>query len=217
MRKLLLIISSFIAILWLTSCGEQYECYPASRISFLSTAHVDSVHFFLNEERICYEERTFNDQGWCENCDIARGIRYEGVACHVLDGVGNNILKTYSIDYIEKCREQKESCIWNAFNCKIDEKLFGKSLDSKMLKLVVYSGTEEVNITQIAFNSKNHYYIMPEVDGENCFNFPLYQPIEGYSNEYGTLDYFSRANCANGYCMSLNDPFIYREVCYEKF
>ncbi|NLB63814.1 MAG: hypothetical protein GX801_06880 [Fibrobacter sp.] len=216
MRKLLLIISSFAAILWLASCGEPLECYPASRISFLSTAHVDSVHFFLNEERICYEERTFfPDGGWCANCEEIKGIHYEGIACFVKDANALSGPKIYSIEYIEICRTQQEFCIWNAFSCDINEKQFGKSLDSKMLKLVVYSGAEEVNITQVAFNSKNHYYIMPEVDGENCFNFSE-ETVIGLSNVYRTPDYFSTANCANGYCVSLNERFYDPKVCYSK-
>jgi len=81
MRHLFLLIC-FIAVFLFVSCipDEEYECFPAARISFNSTSKIDSVHFFLNNEQICFQEAIINNDR-CENCEKLKGVPSKSIYC----------------------------------------------------------------------------------------------------------------------------------------
>ena len=81
MRHLFLLIC-FIALILFVSCipDEEYECFPAARIYFNSTSKIDSVHFFLNNEQICFQEAIINNDR-CENCEKRKGVPSKSIYC----------------------------------------------------------------------------------------------------------------------------------------
>ena len=139
MRHLFLLIS-FIAVFLFVGCipDEEYECFPAARIYVNSTSKIDSVQFFLNNEQICSQEESINNDK-CENCEKLKGVPSKSIYCQT--SVDNGFFSgfQYNKDAIESCFVSDDFPIWTIFECFIDEGRYKKTLDSSKLTLHLFS------------------------------------------------------------------------------
>jgi hypothetical protein len=139
MRHLFLLIC-FIALFLFVSCipGEESICFPENLIYFRTTSKIDSVHFFLNNEQICFQEVIMNN-GRCKNCKEIKGIFIEYTICQT--SVDSGFLSTlpYNQNAVDVCLVSDDFPIWTTYECTINEKLYGKTLDSSILSLHLFS------------------------------------------------------------------------------
>jgi hypothetical protein len=126
MRHLFLLIC-FIALFLFVSCipGEESICFPENLIYFRTTSKMDSVHFFLNEEQICFQEKIINNDR-CENCEKLKGVPSKSIYCQT--SVDSGFLSTlpYNQNAVDVCLVSDDFPIWTTYECTINEKLYLK-------------------------------------------------------------------------------------------
>ena len=215
MRHLFLLIC-FLALFLFVSCipDEEYECFPAARISFNSTSKIDSVHIFLNNEQICFQELIFND-GLCENCGKLKGILSEYIFCQTsVDSVFFSTLP-YDKNDDDVCFVSEDFPIWSTFDCMINEGQYGKTLDSSKLTLHLFSENVIKSIeSKTIIQSGIHYNIIAEEDTAKWYSYTQ-ETLKYYFDYYGPPEGWERKDCFDGYCVATL-PMKIKEYCYDK-
>src|SRR5690554_5231247 len=205
MRHLFLLLCFIVAFLFV-SCipDEEYECFPAARIYFNSTSKIDSVHFFLNNEQICFQEAIINNDR-CENCEKLKGVPSKSIYCQT--SVDSGFLSTlpYNKNAIYNCLVSDDFPIWTTFECSINEKLYGKTLDSSILSLHLFSENVIKSIeSKITIQSGAQYNVIAEED-----------TAKWYSYTQETLRYYFNYDCFDGYCVATL-PMVEKVACRDK-
>ena len=215
MRHLFLLIC-FIALFLFVSCipDEEYECFPAARIYFNSTSKIDSVHFFLNNEQICFQEAIINNDR-CENCEKLKGVPSKSIYCQTsVDSVFFSGLQ-YNKDAINNCLVSDDFPILTIFKCFIDEGRLKKTLDSSKLSLHVFSENVKKSIeSKITIQSGLHYDIIAKEDTAKWYSYTQ-ETLRYYFNYYGPSEGWERKDCFDGYCVVAH-PRVEKVACRDK-
>src|SRR5690554_204384 len=215
MRHLFLLIC-FIALFLFVSCipDEEYECFPAARISFNSTSKIDSVHFFLNNEQICFQEAIINNDR-CENCEKLKGVPSKSIYCQT--SVDSGFLSTlpYNQNAVDVCLVSDDFPIWTTYECTINEKLYGKTLDSSILSLHLFSENVIKSIeSKITIQSGAQYNVIAEEDTAKWYSHTQ-ETLKYYFDYYGPPEGWERKDCFDGYCVATL-PMVEKVACRDK-
>ena len=215
MRHLFLLIC-FIALFLFVSCipDEESICFPENLIYFRTTSKIDSVHFFLNNEQICFQELIFND-GLCENCGKLKGIFIEYTICQT--SVDSGFLSTlpYNQNAVDVCLVSDDFPILTIFKCFIDEGRLKKTLDSSKLSLHVFSENVKKSIeSKITIQSGLHYNIIAKEDTAKWYSYTQ-ETLRYYFNYYGPSEGWERKDCFDGYCVATL-PMVEKVACRDK-
>ena len=207
MRHLFLLLCFIVAFLFV-SCipGEESICFPENLIYFRTTSKIDSVHFFLNNEQICFQEVIMNN-GRCKNCKEIKGIFIEYTICQT--SVDSGFLSTlpYNQNAVDVCLVSDDFPIWTTYECTINEKLYGKTLDSSILSLHLFSENVIKSIeSKITIQSGAQYNVIAEED-----------TAKWYSHTQETIDIlkWNTIGCFNDFCIG-EKALPSREACYSK-
>ncbi|MDO5577616.1 MAG: hypothetical protein Q4F84_11120 [Fibrobacter sp.] len=178
-------------------CGEEYVCIESSHfvlLSTISTSDVDSVRFYLNDQRVCYEEA---NQKWVM-CKAAVD-NYSGLM----------ILKELFDTNYENCSISQENPKWTGFACTVQDSV---DIDSTRLSIWIYSkGTiNKINPTFNIFGGQQ-INVIPEQDTLKWFSFsenPALMGHEAYESPAET----ERLGCFDGFCFTLM-PAVVKSYC----
>ncbi len=207
----------FVAVAVLLGCNSydgKYECFPNIRINYMTRSDVDSVQIYLNDTRICYEKPVVVG-GKCENCSEAKGgFLEEQILCKTSKDEGYVFLSREKKN-IEQCVQSENINVWVVYECVLNEKNYGKSLDLLSLKLIDFSQKEE-NVVHVGVDlrSGNHYNVMPEQDTTEWYSYTQ-NSMRNYYDYYGPQEAWQRIGCFNGFCVA-SLPMVDKEVCYDK-
>ena len=194
MKKLLIL---FISIVFFESCGEEEsECFPGLRANYITTSDVDSVHFFLNNKRICENYNYENDdEGF---------LLYSILYRTIIDG-NDTTLIAHNDNDISKWSLSQNALIWKYYECIVDRR---DDIDSSKITLVIYSnkGINELK-TDYNFVSGNKYNIIAIQDTTEWYS---------YSDSFLSADppeTWEREECHIGHCFARKKI---KEICFEK-
>ena len=200
-------------------CGCYYDgetdCFPPGANFYLnSTSDVDSVRFYLNSERICYERLIIED-GLCTNCAKIKGNLFENIRCRTSAEDESYSFLSFGDEFIDSCVASEEFPIWKTFDCRINEKMYKKTIGSSKLKVHVFSSnrSEEIEIG-IKIADGNHYNIIAEQDTAAWYSYTAVT-LRDYFDYYGPADAWERIGCFDGYCVA-RLPMVDKDVCYDK-
>jgi len=205
MRHLFLLIC-FIAAFLFVSCipDEESICFPLNRIYFRTTFKIDSVHFFLNNEQICFQEVSIN-----------KGFFIEYTICQT--SVDSGFLSTlpYNKDAIDNCLVSDDFPIWTIYECNINEREYGKTLDSSKLTLHLFSEDTKKSIeSKITIQSGAQYNIIAEKDTAKWYSHTE-ETIRDYNEYHRLILGWNRIGCFNDFCIG-EKALPSREACYSK-
>ncbi len=196
--------------------GEKVICFPESKIDFRSTSAIDSVHFYLNDKRICSEQEIIVE-GICKNCLQMKGFKHNYIECKT--SLDSNLFTPlpYGKEYTEECITSDTFPIWSIFTCNINEHQYGEPLDSLKLVLYIYSGNEPKTIQlQNMIYSNNHYTIIAKEDSAKWLSYKWYtaDPFEQhYQSLHNNYEKWLRDKCSNEFCIT--STMLVTHVCYE--
>ncbi|MDO5572307.1 MAG: hypothetical protein Q4F97_12715 [Bacteroidales bacterium] len=147
------------------------------------------------------------NNGRCENCTEIKGIHHEYTICQT--SVDNVFLSTlpYNKNAIDNCIVSDDFPIWTIYECDINERQYGKTLDSSKLTLHLFSEDTKKSIeSKITIQSGAQYNIIAEKD-----------TAKWYSHTEETIDplKWNRIGCFNDFCISEKTRSS-REACYDK-
>ena len=168
-------------------------------LNFITSERIDSVQFYLNDERVC---------------DGEKGFLSSDEICH----------SSLSADYFvglsrdsNKCLSSEEYISWTNLECFIDEKEYRKSLSSFNLTLDIFSDTGRQKIEMdMTYHSKRRYIIISEQDTTKWYSYSE-QNTEYIYDYYGSESTWEGIECYEGYCVAMK-PYseILKENCYDK-
>ena len=213
-RISLALATAISGLFWGCYDGET-ECFPpGARFYHNSTLDVDSVQFYLDDERICYEQLIVED-GICTNCPKIKGNLFENIMCQ--NSVDDESYSFFSFgdEYINNCVATEDFPIWRAFDCSINEKLYKKSIDSLKLTMHVFLKNESKKIELgIKIADGNHYNIIAEQDTALWYSYTSVT-MRDYFDYYGPASAWKRSGCYDGYCVAIL-PMAEKDVCYDE-
>ena len=213
--KIYLALTTAICGLFCGCYDGETECFPPGANFYLhSTSDIDSVHFYLNNERICYEQVIYED-GLCTNCAKIKGRLSENIECRTSVEDESYSILPFESEYFDSCVASEEFPIWKTFDCRINEKRYKKSISSSKLTVYVFSSnrSEEFELG-IRIADGNHYNIIAEQDTAAWYSYTAVT-LRDYFDYYGPASAWKRAGCYDGYCVAIL-PMTEDAVCYDK-
>lgn len=194
MRKIFNVLIFVLVYMFLGCTEEGLECFQKIRIDFKSTSKIDSVQFYLNNERICYESMPVNS-GICEECENIKGISFNYIKCQVSK---DKEIFDYSSS-LDSCFISENFPAWNIFECRIDERQYGKTLDSTKLTLYIYSENGKSNEMNISLYGGNYYNVVSEQDTAKWFSYD--EIVMNYNYDYFKFSaLWRKIGCINENC-----------------
>lgn len=179
--------------------GESMECFAAERyisLNFLTTSQVDSVQFYLGEQRICNENV---------------GRYHKIVVCKSSTTDDASADSGY---FSERCMLSEKEKVWTIFHCYVGEPSDGVDVNSGKLSVVVFSETlERVDVSQGSFGGQI-INIFPEQDSTEWYGYKD-NPIRPFFDDFNSPTISMRKGCFNEFCVA-SLPMVDKEVCYEK-
>ena len=216
MRKILSILFFMVIGILLGCPTEELECFPSLRIEFMSTSEIDSIHFYLNDKKNCFERAIIVD-GMCNNCSKARGgFFFEHTICRTSEGTEYVSLSRDEND-VDNCIKSEKSFIWVYYDCNVNGKNFKNIEDSLTLNLHIFSKGAEATIQpEVTLLSGNRYNVMAVQDTTKWYSNTI-DSIEYYSNNYNSAIRWQKIGCNDGFCVAkLSTPIGEQEDCYDK-
>lgn len=189
-------------------CSEEIdECFPVLRINYITTSDVDSVRFYLNDERVCVETAVF-DKLYCLNCEKGM-LLYSIIFRTMIDGYDTTLIAHDDGD-VSNWPLSPNSSLWKYYECVVDESK-KQDIDSSKLILLVYSNGEEKHFqSREEFLAGNHYNIVSVQDTASWYSYTR-SMWPGYFDYYGSPDAWTRDGCEEGFCIANQSA---KEVCH---
>lgn len=223
-----LILATAISGLFCGCYDGEMECYDSNQYVFLrivSITNIDSVHFILNDQRVCNKETSI-DQKWFLCNDSTKKVPVyiqpssDSVpsGCELRAGLwicmehNDGLRRLQSFEYNpDNCVVSQAYPIWNGFFCEVgpfDDVELGKS----KLSLQVFSDEKEVRIeTDYVVAGGYNVNIIPEQDSSMWFSYKE-NPLDLIDN---VPDRTTRNGCYDGYCVATL-PIVKEKFCYDK-
>ncbi|MBQ3778501.1 MAG: hypothetical protein II835_10585 [Fibrobacter sp.] len=196
-------------IFWGTLFWGCYEddgiCYDSKRfvsLSIVSTSNIDSVQFFLNNQRICIGNT---------------GIDQKMVICKDKSRETSDamILMLLSEVDLNNCDLSEEYPMWTGFDCLVNGAFDTVKVDSSKLGVNVFSnGRKTIIETDFVVSGGLQVNVIPEQDTTRWFGYkenPAIPQHEAFENPTKS----NRNGCFEGYCVA-TFPIVRKEVCYDK-
>ena len=207
--------SLFIVLLGCVPYEDPTECFPALRINFKSTSDVDSVHFYLNNELVCFE-KPIDFEGRCKNCLEAKGFMTENVICATSAEDSNYIFMSRDAEKEKQCFQSENFLKWVDYECFVSEKHYRKSLDSLTFQAQIFSNESMKTIQpSIIFHSGNRYNIMLEQDSAQWLNHTHNVVDDVFFAYLDLAESWLWEGCSDGFCVA-TIPMREKEACYDK-
>ena len=199
LSRISLILATAICGLFCGCYDGETECFPVVSLNIITSERIDSVQFYLNDERVCV-----GGKGFLSSDEI----------CH--SSLSADHFVGLSRDS-NKCLSSEEYLSWTNLECFIDEKEYKRSLSSFNLTLDIFSdkGKQKIEMN-MTYHSKKHYIIISEQDTTKWYSYSE-QSTEYIYNYYGSESTWERMGCYEGYCVAMK-PYsdILKENCYDK-
>lgn len=200
---------SLLAVLIVSCILGCYEddgvCYDSKRfvsLSIVSTSSVDSVQFFLNNQRICIGNT---------------GIDQKMVMCKDKNRETSDAMKLMLLSEVNlnNCDRSEEYPIWTGFDCLVNGTFDTVKVDSSKLSVNVFSnGRKTIIETGFVVLGGLQVNVIPEQDTTRWFGYkenPAIPQHEAFENPAKS----NRNGCFEGYCVA-TFPIARKEVCYDK-
>ncbi|WP_295070956.1 hypothetical protein [uncultured Fibrobacter sp.] len=180
-------------------------CYDSKRfvsLSIVSTSNIDSVQFFLNNQRICIGNT---------------GIDQKMVICKDKSRETSDamILMLLSEVDLNNCDRSEEYPMWTGFDCLVNGAFDTVKVDSSKLGVNVFSnGRKTIIETDFVVSGGLQVNVIPEQDTTRWFGYkenPAIPQHEAFENPAKS----NRNGCFEGYCVA-TFPIARKEVCYDK-
>ena len=233
MRNLFLLLC-FVTVFLFASCYDgRLECFDSKKyvsVSFISTSNVDSVQFYLNEQRICYG-RTGVDEKHVMCKDSTEKIPFfvlpsseiipDSCVLRKDEWICQKPSDFLSVMYptkinLDNCVLSEEYPIWNGFHCLVGGPSDTINVDSGELSVHIFSQENRIKIQSslISF-SGNQINIIPEQDTTKWFSY-VDNPTRPEHEAFVSPAASNRVGCFDGYCVATL-PMMVKEFCYDKF
>lgn len=198
-------------ILWFLCCGfvcmfagcsEESECSDSRRflgLSILSSSDIDSVQFYLNNQRICYGNT---------------GTRQKMVLCK--DSTESEYFKLifFAGENLENCTVSEDNLIWYGFDCLVGGNSDSVDVDSSELSVKVFLGDSVKKIkTEMLVLGGRQLNIIPEKDTAKWFNYQD-NPARPKHEAFESPAKSDRMGCFDDYCVAMI-PIEAKEFCYS--
>ena len=195
--------------------SDPSECFSALRINFKSTSEIDSVHFYLNGERVCFETLV-HSEGRCKNCLEVKGLMSENVICETLTEDSDYTVMSRNAEKEKQCTQSGNALKWVDYECFLSEKHYGKSLDSLVLQARVFSNETEMAIQpDIILRGGNRYNLMLEQDSAQWLGHARNVVDDVFFDFFDFTKTWQWEGCFDGFCV-VTMPMVEKEVCYDK-
>lgn len=180
-------------------------CYDSKRfvsLSIVSTSNIDSVQFFLNNQRICIGNT---------------GIDQKMVICKDKSRETSDamILMLLSEVDLNNCDRSEEYPMWTGFDCLVNGAFDTVKVDSSKLGVNVFSnGRKTIIETDFVVSGGLQVNVISEQDTTRWFGYkenPAIPQHEAFENPAKS----NRNGCFEGYCVA-TFPIARKEVCYDK-
>lgn len=200
---------SLLAVLIVSCILGCYEddgiCYDSKRfvsLSIVSTSSIDSVHFFLNNQRICVGNT---------------GIDQKMVMCKDKSRETSDAMRLMLLSEVNlnNCDRSEEYPIWTGFDCLVNGAFDTVKVDSSKLSVNVFSnGRKTIIETGFVVLGGLQVNVIPEQDTTRWFGYkenPAIPQHEAFESPAKS----NRNGCFEGYCVA-TFPIARKEVCYDK-
>ena len=232
MRHLFLLFC-FITVFLFASCYDgRFECFDSKEyvsVSFMSTSNVDSVQFYLNEQRICYGN-TGVDEKYVMCKDSTEKIPFFVLpsseiipdSCVLREDrwICQKSSDFLSVMYpteinLDNCVLSEEYPIWNGFHCLVGGPFGTINVDSGELSVHIFSQENRIKIKSslISF-AGNQINIIPEQDTTKWFSY-VDNPIKPGHEAFESPATSNRMGCFDGYCVATL-PMVEKVACRDK-
>lgn len=177
-------------------CSEEPVCVDSSHfalLSVVSTSNIDSVQFYLNNQRICNGKA---DKKWVMCKDAAESL--------------SDIL-VLKMPY-DNCSISNEIPVWTGFVCEIRDSV---NIDSSKLSVWIFSNEDTSKINP-DFNVFGGLQInaVPERDSLKWFGYRNNPAIPNHE-AFETPAVAERLGCFDGLCFSSMQSIV-KEHCYDE-
>lgn len=191
---------AFLIIFCIIGCSEELVCVDSSHfalLSVVSTSNIDSVQFYLNNQRICYGKA---DKKWVMCKDTAESLS------DIL------VLKTPFDTKFDNCSISNENPMWTGFVCEIRDSV---NIDSSKLSVWIFSNEDTSKINP-DFNVFGGLQInaVPERDSLKWFGYRNNPAIPNHE-AFETPAVAERLGCFDGLCFSSMQSIV-KEHCYDE-
>lgn len=192
----------FLILLGCVPYGEEQECFDVDRfvsLNFLTTDNIDSIHFYLNNQQVCYGNMgSFHETLICKKSSENEYLSAEKV--------GENV---------GQCDTSANEPIWKGFHCFLGKPSDKIKIDSFNIDLKIYNpeGSAKIKIAQI-LSGGNIINIVSDRDSLQWFGYDD-NPIRPFFDEFNSPSSSKRMGCFDGYCVATL-PMVEKEVCYDK-
>lgn len=226
LSKIFFILTTAICGLF-CGCHEGFEtrCYDSSQYVFfkiISTTDIDSVHFFLNNQRVC-EVGLSEKEYLCNDSTKKVPVYIQPTSEIVPDGCklqndmwictekkdGLSMMREFEYN-ADNCVVSDDYPVWNIFSCGLGP-LEGVDFDSSKMSIEFFI-KEKVNRleTEFVVMGGNNIKVIPEQDSAKWFSYKenLLDQI------YDSPELSNRAGCYDGYCVTTL-PIEKEEFCYD--
>ena len=202
MCKTVLLCMSVISGLFCGCYDGETECFGSSQfvsLNFLTTGKLDSVHFYLNEDRVC---------------EGNIGVYYDQILCYQDSNAFLTAMIATESD-TDKCILSDEKSIWKAVHCFVGKPSDGVNVGSAKIWLRIFYKNESsrVELPLESFGGSN-VNIIAEHDTISWFAYDE-NPIRPYFDDYESPAASNRVGCHDGYCIATL-PMADKDVCYDK-
>ena len=201
MSKIFLALTTAICGLFCGCYDGETECYDSRKfvsLNFLTTDGFDSIYFYLNENRVCYENI---------------GVYYDWVLCRQDSNQFLTAMEVSESD-ISKCISSDEDPIWKGFHCFIGEPSDRVDVGiAKMRAQIFYKNEITWMETPLKSWGGDYVNIVAEHDTSRWFAYND-NPIRPYFDEFRSPASSNRAGCYDGYCVATL-PIVKEEFCFD--
>jgi hypothetical protein len=171
-------------------------------LSIVSTSSIDSVQFFLNNQRICVGNT---------------GIDQKMVMCKDKSRETSDAMRLMLLSEVNlnNCDRSEEYPIWTGFDCLVNGAFDTVKVDSSKLSVNVFSnGRKTIIETDFVVLGGLQVNVIPEQDTTLWFGYkenPAIPQHEAFESPAKS----NRNGCFEGYCVA-TFPIARKEVCYDK-
>jgi hypothetical protein len=121
----------------------------------------------------------------------------------------------YNQNAVDVCLVSDDFPIWTTYECTINEKLYGKTLDSSILSLHLFSENVIKSIeSKITIQSGAQYNIIAKEDTAKWYSHTE-ETIRDYNEYHRLILGWNRIGCFNDFCIG-EKALPSREACYSK-
>ena len=193
--------SLFIVLLGCTPYEDpsETECFDSDdflSIRLITTANIDSVQFYLNEQYVCQGQTSANQKIILCNDSTKRSPVY---------------IQPTSQKISDHCVVSESYPIWNVFLCGITPFDDVKPNSNELGIQIFFNDTTTHIKTGLITTGRTRINIVPEQDTTKWFSYDE-NPIDVTLH---SSDMSKRTGCFEGYCITTL-PMTEKEFCYEK-